>query len=129
MKLDQVIVVDDNESTRLHVRILMEREGFAQSVLTFGTAIEALAFLQRPEGHDVDAILLAIDLPAGGCQEFLVAYSHLHARQRAHAVVVMRASSRDARDLRHQPGCGSVTRYIAKPVDAGQLRELVIGIR
>ena len=124
MKLQQIIVVDDSDADLLYTRIILEGAEVAETVLTFGTGMEALDFLQRPEGHEVDVILLDINMPEMSGFEFLQAYERLHDSQRARAVVVMLTSSPDPNDKRRALGFGCVKRYVVKPLDVAQARDL-----
>lgn len=124
MKLQQIIVVDDSDADLLYTRIILERAEVADSVLTFGTGMEALDFLQQPEGHEVDVILLDINMPEMSGFEFLQAYERLHESQRARAVVVMLTSSPDPGDKQRAFGFGCVRHYVVKPLQLAQAREL-----
>jgi CheY-like chemotaxis protein len=131
MTLKEVLLVDDSEPDLLYTRIIVEAAAIADQVLTFDTAAEALDFLQRPEGHDADVILLDINMPEMNGFEFLEAYEKLHASQQAHAVVVMLTSSPDPQDRARALGYACVKGYVVKPIDqeaARGLAELVQGI-
>lgn len=130
MKLKEVLLVDDSETDLLYTRIVVEAAGIAEQVLPFDTAIEALDFLQRPEGHDADVILLDINMPEMNGFEFLEAYEKLHRRQQARAVVVMLTSSPDPADRARAMAFACVKDYVVKPIDreaARGLAELVPG--
>ena len=130
MRLHEVIVVDDSEVDRQHARAVLERYQVAASIFTFGTGIDALEFLQCPQGHDVDVILLDRDMPEMDGFEFLQAHDRLHEIQRARAVVLMLASAPAPANQHHAFGFGSFKHYVVKPLDALQARSLVaIGAR
>jgi CheY-like chemotaxis protein len=124
MPLQQIIVIDDNDVDRLCARLVLEGAGVADSVLAFGNGADALDFLQRPEGHDVDLILLDIHMPGMDGFAFLQAYERVHASQRARAMVVMLSASTDDADRARAAGFGCVRRQLVKPLGLAQAREL-----
>jgi CheY-like chemotaxis protein len=117
MQLNEVLVIDDSDPDLLYTRIMLEAAGIARSVRTFETAIDALAYLKRPEGHQADVILLDINMPEMSGFEFLDAYQALHARQQATAVVVMLTSSPHPADRARALAYGCVKGYVVKPID------------
>jgi CheY-like chemotaxis protein len=129
MSLAEIIIVDDSDADLLYTRIILEGTHVADSVRTFGTGMEALDYLQRPEGHEVDIILLDINMPEMNGFEFLQAYERLHESQRARAVVVMLTSSPDPADQKRAFGFGCVKHYVVKPLDLASARELETIVR
>lgn len=125
MALRQVLVIDDSDPDLLYARIVLEATHVAGEVLTFGTAEEALVWLQRPEGHHADLILLDINMPEMDGFEFLAAYEKLRAAERASAVVVMLSSSPDPHDRQRAAAFPSVAGYVVKPIDKAEVAKLV----
>jgi CheY-like chemotaxis protein len=123
--LSQVAIIDDDVADLSHAQVLVQRAAIAESVITFDTAAYALDFLQRPEGHDLDVILLDIDLPDMTSFEFLLAYERLHPSQRARVLVAMLDASTDARDQTRAFGFGCVRQHLVKPLAAEQVRDLL----
>jgi CheY-like chemotaxis protein len=131
VKLGEVLVIDDRDADRLHARSVLEDAELATSVIPFRIAMDALAFLQRPQGHAADLILLAIDMPDMSGFEFLLAYERLHPSQRARALVAMVDAGVDARAQARAIGFGCVTRHLVKPLciaDARCLADLVASL-
>lgn len=118
MMLKQVLVIDDSDPDLLYAKIVLESAAIAEHVLPFETAVEALDFLCRPQGHDADLILLDINMPEMNGFEFLDRYERLHADHQAHAVVVMLTSSPDPRDRARAMAYASVKGYVVKPLDS-----------
>ena len=124
MKLREILVVDDSDPDLLYARIVLQSAKVADHVLPFETAIDALAYLQRPEGHRADVILLDINMPEMNGFEFLEAYQQLHEAHQARAVVVMLTSSPDPDDRARALAFGCVKGYVVKPLDVASAKGL-----
>ena len=132
MKLKEVLIIDDSDADLLYASVILEGAQVAEQVIPFGTAAEALAFLQRPEGHDADVILLDINMPEMNGFEFLDAYEKLHADHRARAVVIMLTTSPDPVDRARALAYPCVRSYVVKPIDvpaAQSLLGVIDGVR
>jgi CheY-like chemotaxis protein len=128
----RVIVVDDNDVDLLHTRSVLEATAVYGAVETFGTRQEALAHLRTLEYEDVDAVLVNIDMPEMSGFEFLRAYEETRAGRDKAPVVMMLASSPDARDWMRAVGFDSVCHFVVKPLTVAQalaLRNVIAGCR
>lgn len=115
--LKTVVVIDDNDSDLLFSRIMLERTGTIETVLTFESAIDALDFFAAGPRPEVDLVLLDINMPEMTGFEFLEAYEALHPAGRPAPKVVMLTSSPDPRDRERALAYGSVNSYTTKPID------------
>jgi CheY-like chemotaxis protein len=122
--LNRVMVIDDSDADLLYTRIILERCGAVAEVLTFGSAIDALAHLKTPGVPPIDVILLDINMPEMGGFEFLTAYEAGAASERASAVVVMLTSSPDPTDRARAFAFSAVRSYVVKPLDLASARDL-----
>ena len=125
MTLREVLVVDDSDADLLYAQVVLEAAAVATRVRTFETGQDALAYLQRPEGHSVDVVLLDINMPEINGFEFLDAYEKLHREHRARAGVVMLTSSPDPRDRERAFSFSCVKDYVLKPIDVASAAALV----
>ncbi|HET9978406.1 MAG TPA: response regulator [Burkholderiaceae bacterium] len=125
MKLREVLVLDDSDADLLYSRLMVEAAGVAGKVSTFETGPEVLAYLQRAEGHQVDLILLDINMPEMNGFEFLDAYQRLHRAQQARAVVVMLTNSPDPAERARAQSFDCVKGYVVKPIDRAAVAGLV----
>ena len=115
--LNKVMVIDDSDADLLYTSIILERSGSAEQVLPFGSAADALAFLDTPEGATVDVILLDINMPEMNGFAFLEAYERACSSRERHPVVVMLTSSPDPTDRARALSFSSVRSYVVKPID------------
>jgi CheY-like chemotaxis protein len=125
MPLQDVLLIDDSDPDLLYTEVVLSASGVAHRILPFGTAQEALDYLQQPDGHRVDLILLDINMPEMDGFEFLAAYGQLHETHKARAVVVMLTSSPDPDDKARAMAFSCVKGYVVKPIDAASARGLV----
>jgi CheY-like chemotaxis protein len=125
MKLKEVLVIDDSDTDLLYTQIILNKAQIASNVLTFGTGLEALEFLQRREGHDANVILLDINMPEMNGLEFLERYQALHAGRQARTEVVMLTSSPDPADRLRALRFDCVKGYVVKPIDLPSANQLV----
>ena len=122
--LNRVMVIDDSDADLLYTRIILERCGSVAEVVTFGSAVEALAHLKTPGVPPVDVILLDINMPGMGGFEFLETYEAGAANERARGVVVMLTSSPDPTDRERAFTFTTVSSYVVKPIDVNSARDL-----
>ena len=122
--LKTVMVIDDNDSDLLYARIMLERSGNIETVLTFESAQLALDFLGTAHHTAIDLILLDINMPEMSGYEFLQAYEGLRSAGKARAVIVMLTSSPDPRDRERALAFASVRSYVTKPIDLATARGL-----
>jgi len=124
----RVMLIDDSEADLLFSRIIVSRAGLCEDVLAFDSAFTALEHLSRPDGEEVDMILLDINMPGMDGFQFLAAYQTLCRERPARAAVVMLTSSPDPRDRAQAQTFDCVRGYVVKPINlaaARQLAELV----
>ena len=122
--LKTVMVIDDNDSDLLYARIMLQRGGAVESVLTFESAIAALEHLGMPGHAPVDLILIDINMPEMSGYEFLVAYERLEVVEAADTVIVMLTSSPDPRDRDRALAFKAVRGYLTKPIDPAAARDI-----
>jgi CheY-like chemotaxis protein len=124
--LKHLVIIDDSDSDLLYGRVIVERAGIAQRVSTQEGAKEALAFLQQPEGSDVDLIFLDINMPGMDGFQALEAFEVLRTQGLVKAsVVVMLTSSPDGLDRDRSFSFKCVRDYMVKPVGVEETQDLL----
>jgi CheY-like chemotaxis protein len=118
------MLIDDSEVDLLYSRLMIERAGVAQELLSLESAAEALQYLRRTEGHDVDIIMLDINMPGMNGFEFLSEYQQLSDDEKVRAVVVMLTSSPDPQDRLEAFRYDCVKGYVTKPLTLAAAQEL-----
>jgi PAS domain S-box-containing protein len=114
-QLPRIIVVDDDEDTRLNLRDVLELDGY--QVEDAGSARELLS---RARWDDLSLVLLDRKLPDGTPQEILPSI-----RERApHVAVIIVTGYADIQGAISALQCGAAD-YILKPVSADALRASV----
>jgi CheY-like chemotaxis protein len=119
------MLIDDSDVDLLYGRLMIERAGVAQELLTLECGADALQYLRRPEGHDVDVILLDINMPGMNGFDFLKQYQQLTDEEKARAVVVMLTSSPDPSDRSAAFRYDCVKGYVTKPLTLAAAKDLV----
>ena len=120
MKIQSILIVDDNEADQLIANIAIT--DYDDQITLYKAydgqeALELLNTLAEPPS----LLLLDINMPRMGGFEFLDRYKALHD---ASAVVVMLSSSNQEKDKQKAFSSGLVKHYIIKPLETKDLAAL-----
>ena len=126
--LKEILIIDDHDSDLLFGRIMVEHAHVASLVTTFEDATQALVYLQGPAGAQVELILLDINMPVMNGFEFLAAFTATCFGASSPPVVVMLTSSPDPQDRTRAMSFAAVRAYVVKPIDVGQVQQVVQSI-
>jgi CheY-like chemotaxis protein len=118
--LSTVLIVDDDPSTRLVMRMILERDG--HEIVEAGHGATALELIQPDRLPDI--VTTDMRMPVLGGMELI---RRLRAEPRTAAIpIIVVSSDTDAiRDLR---AAGLVHAIVVKPFDAGKFIECVRGV-
>ncbi|MFT6147307.1 MAG: CheY-like chemotaxis protein [Myxococcota bacterium] len=112
------MLIDDEEADNFLHGLVLRESGTVNEVIDCSSAIDALVYLKRPEGHKIDVIFLDINMPLMNGFEFLEEYAALPMPCRARAVVVMLTTSLRPEDQKRARERGLVADFLPKPLTA-----------
>lgn len=98
-KLPRILLVDDDDTTNFLNEHLLNKLKVTDHVQVTSGGEQALALLTEPPPYVPTLLLLDLAMPGMGGMEFLDAYLHLPQARRDATVIVVLATSMDARDM------------------------------
>ncbi len=122
--LREVMLIDDSDADNFFHEMLIERSGLAQVVRVFDWAEKALDWLSGNPEHDVDLILLDINMPRMNGFEFLDAFHGMPAEHQGEARICMLSSSPLRTEREHALRYPRVIDFIVKPLEEAFLHQL-----
>ena len=122
----QTLLVDDDPTVIFLVKRLFQHEGFAESLTTFLSPVEALTFLrqQAPLGALPQVILLDLNMPILNGWEFLDALQPLQEQLRDQSLVYILTSSLAPADTRRAQDSSLVAGLLHKPLDRHEIQAI-----
>ena len=128
MKLNCILLVEDDDTTNFYNQFLIENLGLADQVAVTCNGQEALEYLQRAGTGDAttpDLILLDINMPVMNGFEFIEQYDQLPNDWKSKILVVMLTTSLHPNDVARAQQHPSIREYFYKPLLKEKLGELV----
>ena len=122
VKLNQVLLVDDDRSTNFFNKWLLQKEGCASDVQTFKNGQEAIDFLQD-NSTNPDLILLDINMPVMNGFEFLNALRKLDSDAAQCPVIMMLTNSIKDQQKAEAETLG-VHHFVRKPLTEEKLASM-----
>jgi CheY-like chemotaxis protein len=130
-KLNCVLLIDDDEPTNYHNKMIIEETGQVTEVKVAQSAKEALDYLAGKEAlgskdgePTPELIFLDINMPAMDGWEFLERYHQLSPEQKASIIVVMLTTSFNPEDELKASKISYISSYQNKPLT----NEVIMGI-
>jgi len=116
-KYTTAMLIDDNSLDNFINKKLIETNGFAERVITYQLATEAMEFLQSTSKDKwPDVIFLDIMMPEMDGFQFLEAFEKLPEDQRMQMKVVMLSTSESFKDLNRANKNPYVRKFLNKPL-------------
>ena len=122
--LRTIMLIDDSEADNFFHGLLLERSGLALSVKVFEWAEKALAWFTDHPFHDVDLVLLDINMPRMDGFEFLDHFHLLPDEHKGDARICMLSSSPLDDERERAMSYPRVTDFIVKPLEDETLPQL-----
>ncbi|WP_018410842.1 response regulator [Methyloversatilis thermotolerans] len=126
--LRAIALIDDNDADNFFHGMLLERSGITGRVDVFESAERALAWFVASPDHDIDLILLDINMPRMDGFEFLDAFHLLPADSIRGTRIYMLSSSPMDADRNRAMAYARVDGFIVKPLDEAAIRALSMHI-
>lgn len=127
-KLDNVLLVDDDEGTNFLNERVIRLSGYVNTVAIARNGIEALEYLKlkiNDKHPQPEFILLDINMPAMNGWEFMDAYRQLENKQKAQIVIVMLSTSLNPDDENRARAIKEINDFRTKPLTIKMFTELV----
>lgn len=119
-----VMLIDDCDADNFFHSIVMERSGIARALSVFEWAEKALSWFQANPHHDVDLVLLDINMPRMDGFEFLEAFHRLPQENQGGAKICMLSSSPLNADLARAMVYPRVSDFVVKPLEDAALHQI-----
>ncbi len=116
-KYHSVMLIDDNSLDNFINKKLIETHGFAEKVMTYQEATEALEILKTSPASDwPEVIFLDINMPEMDGFQFLDEYEKLPENQRMQMKVILLSTSESFKDLNRANKNPYVRKVLNKPL-------------
>ena len=109
--------------------MIIEETEIIDEIIEFMMPTEALEFFKTTHNHDVDIILLDINMPRMNGFEFLEAYDKIDDEQKARAVVIMLTTSTNPTDLEKAQQYGAISKFMNKPLTTEDFLECINNLK
>lgn len=129
--IQKLLCVDDDETTLLLIKIVVQKALFAKEVITCMSGSEALEYyksLTDEAGKITEVpqlIFLDLNMPLMNGWEFLDAFIEMYYPKFAHTKVVVLSSSANPADKERVRGYPMIIGYISKPLTMDLLKKLM----
>jgi len=126
-----ICIIDDDDIYQFTVTRTIKANNIAKKILVFSDGEAAIDFLTdniSNNEHLPDIIFLDLNMPIMDGWEFLEEYIKLKPRVGKKITIYLVTSSVDPADTERAKKIAEVSDYLVKPIQPGQLRELVDAI-
>lgn len=124
----KIVLIDDDNTTNLLNKMIIDRSGLVDDVITFNKAQEALEYFTSSidDGDDEFLVLLDVNMPVMNGWDFLTEYCpQVSAVSKRKDKVVMLTSSIDPSDKKKATEFACVNDFVSKPLSPDLILSLV----
>lgn len=128
IKLNSVLLIDDDESTNFLHEIIIKKSGITEQVIAKQSGKAALDYLQSKDNGlypQPDLIFLDINMPGMNGWEFLEEYKKLDKEQQGKLVVVMLTTSLNPGDEERAQSMSEIDDFKNKPLSVEMLHDVM----
>lgn len=126
-KFRTIMIIDDNNIDLYITSRMILKNGFAEHILEYASALHALSYLNEvapdPEAWP-DVILVDIYMPLMSGFEFMEAYDLLPENLKAHSRVFIVSSTIDPKDIDRIRSDKNITAFHEKPISREFLAQI-----
>jgi len=124
LKINTIMIIDDDNLDQLLYKRIINRSIDVEKILTFQSAIDALAYLKSSDREAIDVIFLDINMPKMNGFEFLERATSELGCNFAGCVIVMLTTSLNPADEERAKSFKAVKAYLSKPLTEEDLEEV-----
>lgn len=122
--MKRIVLIDDDSTTNYLNKLIIERAGLVDEVLTFESGEEALKFFHdSPDENEVSLVLLDINMPVMNAWQFLDQYQAI--KGGTSNKIVLLSSSINPADKQMAERKENVLDFKSKPLSVDMLNDLV----
>ncbi|MFC4870885.1 response regulator [Negadavirga shengliensis] len=111
----RAMIVDDDEGVLFLHELMLVESNFAEEILSFNDAQDALDYLEKGSGNDHYIVFLDINMPKTSGWDFLNQLEHGHYDPKIHVIMV--TSSINQSDRKRAEKFNHVVYFVEKPLD------------
>jgi CheY-like chemotaxis protein len=126
MKVQRIVLVDDNEADNVYHEVVLRRAGFDGDLQVFEMATDALEYLRALPDGPVCLVLLDINMPGMDGWEFATAAAPLLV-EKPTLMLVMLTSSSAPEDMARARSMPELAGFITKPLTVEEAHRLLAG--
>lgn len=130
MKLNSVLLIDDNAATNLVHRKVLTKLGCAENIFVCKSGEEALNFLtslsnSEAEDKQPQLVFLDINMPGMSGWDFMKEYERLPQETKGDVVIMMLTTSLNPDDKDRADQFHSISGFLNKPLSTSKLEQVL----
>jgi len=124
LKIERILLIDDNEADNVYHQIMIERSGFAGEVVVLESGMEALRYIEQADLDLPTYVFLDINMPMMDGFELAERVTPL-LRDKRTVILVMVTSSSSPDDRQRADELEIIHGFITKPLTTEAVKDLL----